>query len=210
MKMVPWAANGLNSKGEAMNYGQIKIKIQNLGFAEAEEMGDFDVNLIPNAVNLAISELVQTYPIIDSLEFSIDNDDTGIFELDMETEGNNFYDFVGEAPVIYGENGSYEDFTDYRIRANRIVEINADEYKGDFRIRYKRGHFQFTKDSSDNLNLELPLKVQHLVPLLASYYVWLDDDVQKAQDYYTQYETAFNTVQEETTKPRARILTGGI
>lgn len=62
----------------------------------------------------------------------------------------------------------------------------------------------------DNVELELPLKAHILVPLLASYYIWLEDEKAKAVDYYNQYEKLSQSIQLDQEKPRMRILTGGI
>ncbi len=45
-----------------------------------------------------------------------------------------------------------------------------------------------TADTPDEYELKLPDKLVFLTPLLASYYVWLDDDERKAVMYRNEYE----------------------
>ena len=43
-------------------------------------------------------------------------------------------------------------------------------------------------DTPDDYVLKLPDKIVFLLPLLASYYIWLDDDERKAVTYRNEYE----------------------
>lgn len=45
-----------------------------------------------------------------------------------------------------------------------------------------------TDTTNDDFVIELPDNVLVLVPLLAAHFVWFDDDVQKAVNYYNDYE----------------------
>lgn len=45
-----------------------------------------------------------------------------------------------------------------------------------------------TEDTADDYELKLPDKLVHLVPLLASHYIWLDDDERKAYMYRNEFE----------------------
>ena len=45
-----------------------------------------------------------------------------------------------------------------------------------------------TIDTTDDYEFNLPDKLVFLVPLLASYYIWLDDDERKAITYRNEYE----------------------
>ena len=45
-----------------------------------------------------------------------------------------------------------------------------------------------TADTTDDYELNLPDKLVYLIPLLASYYIWLDDDERKAVMYRNEYE----------------------
>lgn len=44
-------------------------------------------------------------------------------------------------------------------------------------------------DTEDDFEMEIPDKCVYILPVLASYYVWLDDDERKAVYYWNQWET---------------------
>lgn len=45
-----------------------------------------------------------------------------------------------------------------------------------------------TEDTEDTEDIELPDRVIEIVPILASHYVWLDDDQVKATVYWNEYD----------------------
>ena len=60
--------------------------------------------------------------------------------------------------------------------------------------------------------VQIPLKpvTHYLVPLLAAYFVWLDDDERKATQYYNLYEQESKEILSGTNMPRGFVLEGGI
>lgn len=128
----------------------------------------------------------------------------------------NFLEFT-KTPIKVKENGvngrdTYETFNDYYIENDRIMVIDADKHKGFFRVFYKRLHDAF-KGTDDEMETQLPLDpiVHYLVPLLSSYYIWLDDEPVKAAQYYNLYEQKKRDFLDgKVNKPRMRVLKGGI
>nr|DAG76593.1 MAG TPA: hypothetical protein [Caudoviricetes sp.] len=53
-----------------------------------------------------------------------------------------------------------------------------------------------TEDTTDDFVIQLPLIVQPLIKLLASHYVWLDDDLTKATYYYNEYDDLMNQIKQ--------------
>nr|DAI79658.1 MAG TPA: hypothetical protein [Caudoviricetes sp.] len=53
-----------------------------------------------------------------------------------------------------------------------------------------------TSDTPDDFEIQLPLMVQPLIKLLASHYVWLDDDLTKATYYYNEYDDLMNQIKQ--------------
>ncbi len=45
-----------------------------------------------------------------------------------------------------------------------------------------------TAQTTDDTEIDLPDRVVYILPILASYYVWLDDDQVKAVMYWNQYD----------------------
>ena len=192
-----------------MNFGEIKQNLISLGFAEESDLEEYnDLGYTYDAVNRAISELNENFPYIATFEFEIDSDDTGIYIVDM-ADRDGFLELAKDTPVVFEENGEevFRPFGDYEVKMGRVLHINANNNKGSFRIYYNKLCTQVNKDTPDTFVPELPLKVHHLIPLLASYYLWLDDDVAKASTYYNMYEQTSAVVMSKETQPRMRVRT---
>jgi hypothetical protein len=197
-----------------MTYQELVNRIRDLGFSDDAEMEDFG-ELVPNAINLAITTIgLEVAPQLEKYEFTIEDSDSGYLYITMPNIDNNFLEF-GDTPVVYavGNDEVYQKFSDFDIEMDNTVVINADDNKGSFRIFYKISHAPFTGDASQmETELPLPLKVHHLVPLLAAYYVWLEDEPTKAAQYLNDYEQKSAVIysQSLSNRIRMRVLSGGI
>lgn len=196
-----------------MNYGELKDQIRDMGFsddAEIEEFGD----LIPNSINRAIEEInLNVAPIVGIYEIEQDGTGDGLFFYDIESltkddDGNvTFLDFA-DIPVMVGTE-VYQKFNDFEIENEKVIVMDG-ELEGTFRVFYKKKHVPITVDTPDTTKIELPLKAQHMLPYLAAYYIWLEDEQTKAVYYYNRYEQLLQEYQAKKEKPRARIASGGI
>lgn len=204
-----------------MTYAELINNIRDLGFSDNSEMEEFG-ELVYNSINRAISEInLLVTPIISSYEFEIDNSDEGYLYLRMPDVDEYFLDFA-DTPVVYEAQGEeqYTKFNDFEIETGDTMVIKQDNYKGSFRVFYRADHqpIPYNEDGSqptpDQLAQELPLprKAHFLVPLLAGYYVWLEDEPTKAAQYYNLYEQGVATVSSSDTskKIRVRVLPGGM
>lgn len=61
-----------------------------------------------------------------------------------------------------------------------------------------------TSQTNDSEVIALPNNVVQLVPLLASYYVWLDDDTVKATVYKNEYEDYKDSLINTMLKPKLK------
>ena len=191
-----------------MNYGEIKQNLISLGFAEESDLEEYnELGYTYDAINRAISFLGGNFPYIAKYEFELDDTDEGILYIDM-SDRDGFLELV-ETPVMFEANGQeiYRKFGDYQIEMGHTVVIKADDYNGSFRIYYSKQCTQVDENTTDDFVPELPLKVHHLIPLLASYYLWLDDDVAKATTYYNMFEQEAAVVMAKETSPRMRVVT---
>lgn len=200
-----------------MTYQELINNIRDLGFSDDEEMAEFaESGLLYTAINRSITRInLEVSPIIEKYEFDIGDDDTGFLYLNLTDIDDMFLDFA-EIPVLVKRNDKdlYQKFADYDIETENTLVINADENKGSFRVFYKIQHDDF-KGTAAQLREDLPLqlKVHHLVPLLAAYYVWLEDDPTKAAQYYNGWDEAKNKIElDNQNKVRMRVVTewGGI
>ena len=192
-----------------MNYGEIKHNIISLGFAEEDDYAEYEeLGYTYDAINAAIGELNDSFPYIAIYEFEIDDTDEGPYEIDMGAL-DGFIDLAVDSPVRIEENGKsvFKPFGDYEIKMGRTIHINADESKGTFRIYYNKECTTIGPDTDDSFVPELPRKAHRLIPFLASYYLWLDDDVAKATQYYNQYDMRKSEIQQKENAPRMRVNT---
>jgi len=187
-----------------MNYGELKQNIIDLGFSDEDELEEFGT-LVPNAINRAITEIsMSVAPNTSYMDIVQDDtlDDEAYYEYEMPDD---FMKFT-EVPVKRNLSaGVYQRFNDFEIEDDTLIMSGSD--KGTYRIFYIADHEPFTTNTSNGEDIPLPLKAHYLVPLLASYYIWLDDDQSKAQEYYARYQQGVQTMAEEKQKPRGRIVT---
>lgn len=195
-----------------MKYEQLKRELINLGFADESELEEFGT-IVTDAINRAITEINLTVaPIIGTYEIEQDGTDEDIMYYNMPslTQNNGVVDFLefADTPVKIGT-GVYRKFSDYEIESGNTLVIDG-RLVGTFKVFYKKAHTPITEETPNDTELELPLKAHVLVPLLAAYYVWLEDEKSKAVDYYNQYEKLSQHILSESHKPRMTILSGGI
>ena len=69
---------------------------------------------------------------------------------------------------------------------------------------------QIDINTSDDYVIDIPEKVEDLVPLIASHYVWLDDDVTKATYYWNEFDELKTMLMQEFSKSQKAKITGGV
>ena len=199
-----------------MTYQELINEIRDLGFSDDSEIEEFaEAGLLFSAINRAITRInLELYPIIEKYEFDISDNDTGYIYITMTDIDDLFLDFA-DMPVLFERDGAnfYTKFGDYEIETDNTLVINADKNKGSFRVFYKVAHDTFTgKTSQLKEDLPLQLKVHHLVPLLASYYVWNEDEPTKAAQYLNLFESEKAELKEQALarKFKVRVVSGGL
>lgn len=195
-----------------MNYGQLKSELASLGFAEIDEITEFGA-VVPDSLNRAITEINLTVsPIVGIHEITQDGTANDILYYDMVelTKENDVVKFLefADTPVMVGT-GVYKKFNDFEIENGSTLVMDG-SIEGNFKVFYKKAHVPFTEETPDETEIELPLKVHSLLPLLTAYYVWLEDEKSKAVDYYNQYEKLSQSILAKDVQPKARIMSGGI
>lgn len=190
-----------------MNYAEIKQNIISLGFAEESDYEEFEeLGYTYDSINRAITQIGNHFPFQKTYQFDVDDTDEGILFFDMTLVDPNFLSF-GDTPVMYERDGQayWKKFSDYDVETETTLVINADDTKGSFRIYYNALCTQINQDTADTFVPELPLKAHHLIPLLASYYLWLDDEYDKAMLYKQDYETALSLALQTQKKTKAIV-----
>lgn len=204
---------GLPTDGEMIAentvlYTSINRAMSEIGDAVAPCVGKFEFEVVDEGEGDVLAEPPK-------YEF-----ESGIIYFDMKANADGFITMADETPIVYSEptvtadgvvvyKPTYKKFNDFEID-NETTLVFDSLPKGKYRLYYKKLPTQLTYESNFKAECELPLKVHHLIPLLASYYLWLDDEPTKAQMYKTQFEQNVQIVASKDAKPRMRILSGGI
>lgn len=194
-----------------MNYGELKTNLKALAFEEDETIDEYVENdVIPTAINRAISTIGnRLMPIVKTFEITQDGTDTEYQRYDFTKLTKDFLDFR-KHPVEIGDGEIYKPFGDYQIEDDEILILKGST-EGTFRVFYTAEHTPYVP-GGDMEDTQIPLKrkVHYMVPLLAAYYVWLDDDATKAAQYYNMYETEESYFLARQKNPRVRFLEGGL
>lgn len=191
-----------------MNLSEIRHNLISLGFAERSDYYEFEVlGYTYDCINRAIATIQSIFPQIAKYEFELDDSDTGTIYIDM-TDRPGFLS-LAETPVLFEVNGSevFRKFGDYQVEMGHTIVMNADAYAGSFRIYYNKACTEIDSTTPDSFVPELPKKVHHLIPLLAAYYLWLDDDERKAVQYYNNYESELSQIIQNENMPKMRVVT---
>ena len=192
-----------------MNYAEIKQNLISLGFGEEADYTELEGRgYTYDAINRAITQIGTQFPYIETYEFEVDDTDEGYLYIDMTDIADDFRGFA-ETPVLFEKDGKefFTKFADYKVEMERTLVINCDDNKGSFRVYYEAQPTKITETTVDGFTPELPLKCHHLIPLLAVYYLWLDDDAAKATQYFNMYETELANVQGKDNVIRMKVVT---
>lgn len=192
-----------------MNYGELKTHIKALAFEEEDTISEYEENdVIPTAINRAISMIGKKIPIMKTYEFTQDGTDTDYQTYDFSTLTNDFLTFA-KHPVRIDDGEKCEPFGNYLEWDYHTIKVPGSA-SGTFIVQYRAKPASYEAGMED---VEIPLEpITHedLLPLLCAYFVWIDDDATKAAQYYNLYLEVLDDVMGVLKKPRVRLLEGGI
>ena len=196
-----------------MNYGELITNLKALAFEEEDTITEYIENdVIPTSVNRAISWMCEDgMPIVKSFEISQDGTDAEYVPYDATTIVRDFLAFDTH-PIRIDDGDVYRIFGDFEVE-NGDTLVLPGNVSGTFKVFYKAEHTKYVADGTmDNVEIPLKKRTHFLIPLLAAYFVWLDDDASKATQYYNLYEQAKANMLQDMQKPMARIAEewGGI
>lgn len=190
-----------------MNWGELKNEIKNLGFEETEALEEYS-DIIITSANRALHIIATTaIPVIARYDFTQDGTESGLKRYDISELTGDFLAFTDTPVKVY--NDSYDTFNDFEIEEGHILVMDAGDI-GDFSVFYKKRPAVITRNTLDTEPLDIDIKIEPALPLLTSYYVWLDDDERKATQYYNMYDMLkTDLLSEQNSRVRGRII-GGI
>lgn len=100
-----------------------------------------------------------------------------------------FIEFMPD-PIFEGnftDGKAYRKTQDYEIQKRHILVLNGFE-KGQFTVFYKRNFVPFTETTAEDCTIEIDYDRQHLIALLASWYIWKDEEPTIAGECRNDYE----------------------
>ncbi len=173
-----------------MKLGELKSQIQTLGFEDTTTMSDAEYsNIIINGINRAMQMIAQEVaPILSEIDFTVDDTATivgGRVEFDLSNIPEYEEDYLGTEKVRF-KNESYASFNE--AFAEEGSKLYLEYKKGTYTIVYRHRPNKITLDSPDTEVIDMPAALTNLIAPLAAYYIWFDDDMQKAQMYRNDYE----------------------
>jgi len=207
-----------------MTFAELRQRMLDFGFEEQEYLSEaITTSEFISSINQARQTIAQYFPQQGRCDFTQDGTGTGLHRIDLQNKTENnaegetvpitfdgTFDSFNNMQII--QNGNALPFSDYTIEQDHIVVLNY-ALAGTFTIFFEKGVTLFTVSTPDEADIEIHPEAEHLVPLLASYHAWLDDDMQKAVLYYNEYEQERDKIltrwQERNAKSKARIV-GGI
>lgn len=180
-------------------WGELKNEIIMLGF-EKKDIYNTNGDIMLAAVNRAMVMICATVrPIKRRLQ--VEQDQTTEYNMLEKTD-----DFMSLFLPVK-ERGTDESAPSRSMMNGHVVIEGA----GAFDIYYSAKPEKITSGTSDTYILPLDADVAELLPLLASYFIWLDDDERKAVMYWNNYEDLKNQILAlgHQNKPvTARVKTG--
>jgi hypothetical protein len=182
-----------------MILGDLLAEIRDLGFESDAAMAESRA-LILNAINRAIRLINTTVrPILGFLDVEHPG---GLERYDIpELVGPDVYE------SIYGQvkRAGTDDLARYFIERRNVVGL--EDEPGMYRVEYRRRPERITIDTPNEFEIELDFDVCPLLPLLASYFIWLDDDERKAVMYWNNYDDLKNQILGSTGDTLRAVVT---
>lgn len=99
----------------------------------------------------------------------------------------------------------YYSFADFHIEGKSTILLPSDKI-GQFKLFYNCDFEHITKETPDSFMLELDNEAVSLLPLLCAYFVWIDDERSRSQEYYAQYEMRRDMLLLKDKSPTAAVL----
>ena len=158
-------------------WGTLKSELLNLGF-EKEAAYEKNKSRIIEASNRAIIDIAQYAPVVK--KYTVTQTEKTVYDLTELIP-----DLLFPKDEVYISDSS--DVASWQRISGERIEIDGE---GSFDIYYAAVPTLITELTPDSEEIELSPQASNLIPLLAAFYVWIDDDAQKAYAYQNMYDSA--------------------
>ena len=188
-----------------MNLKYVKSEIYNLGFSTEE---DVEPSVVIQAINRAVDTISNTVrPILGNLTIQIPQLGIayiGLYDLKemAEEEGHTF---LGVDHILELTEEGFVPARNCSVISRRLFQVAPVTQNKAYLVWYKRMYTPVTESTPDSFEFELDADLHVLIPLLAAFYVWQDDEERKADKLYNDYETKRNDIVARETKTVAYV-----
>jgi len=187
-----------------MNFEYVKSEIYNLGFSTPE---DVDTSIVLQAINRAVDTIASTVRPVLALHTipKEENPQLKLFDFAeiAQEEGNTFLGF-GDIFELTGD--GYLPVSNHSVISRHLLQLVTDKER---LVWYKKRYTPVTLDTAPDFEFELDEDLHVLIPLLAAFYVWQDDEERKADKMYNDYEVKRNDIVARENRVVAYVRSGG-
>lgn len=177
-----------------MILSELKNKVISLDFEDSTAISG-NAQLFADSVTQALETISKTVKGVDAVYEYTPPDRNGIAKLDLLTAtipaGSNTKVFDRLLEVQRETDDDVVSFNNYKMRLGHIVIFDKN-FDGKLEFIYRKRSQVITSGMVDSTEIDIDYEVQHLLPLLTAYYMWLDNDIEYASRWYNEYEKLAN------------------
>ena len=187
-----------------MNFDYVKSEIYNLGFSTPE---DVETSIVLQAINRAVDTIANTVrPILSLHHIPKEEGDAQMkFYNFKEIAAEKGETFVAIHEVFEVTSEGIMPAANFLVVNRHILQAKTDK---EYLVYYKRMYKPVTEETDGNFEFELDADLHILIPLLAAFYVWQDDEERKADKWYNDYEIKRNDIVARENKVVAYVRSG--
>ncbi len=193
-----------------MTFKELKNEILSLGFETNESYAE-DENILLTAINRSINAISFEYkPFLKSLDFEV-LEKSGAINLKKSDADYLRLEKIYKTTKYQKNSDGYEvldkseEYKDYTQLLNNTIIVYS---KGLYTFVYQIVPIQVNTNTEDDFVFDFDVAVKMLLPLLAAFYLYRDDDPTKADIYYNDYELKLSKLKLEGAIKTAEIEMG--
>ena len=192
-----------------MIYSELKEQVLNLGFESEDALDDsIFAKAFRGGINHALRFLNAEFPLIERQDVTMLGDDDSFTEIEFAELSD--FDSILNATITQSVDGRTQilPFSDYTIEKDTLVKI-SNLIEGEVSIFYRQKPTAVTASTLDADTITVNYKAEPLVSLLAAYYIFADDDKEKAAMWRNEYEYMRDVILKNTPKIKPVTFIGG-
>ncbi len=193
-----------------MTFKELKQEILSLGFETNESYAE-DENIMLTAINRSINAISFEYkPFLKTFDFEVLEKSGAVNLKKVDINYLNLEKIYKTTKYQKTDDGyevldKSEEYKDYTQLLNNTVIVYS---KGLYTFVYNVVPPQVDINTDDDFDFEFDVATKMLVPLLAAFYLYRDDDATKADIYYNDYELKLSKLKLEGAIKTAEIQMG--